>query len=125
MLFRSQPVQEVRAPDGAVVRRPQPVFLGRAMTTETAATLRTLMRQVVDDGTGTAANVAGLDIAGKTGTAETGTEGRNDAWFIGFAPVEAPRYAFAVLVEDSEGTGGDVAAPIAAAVVKALTESAS
>ena len=120
-----QPVQEVRAPDGSVVRRPQPVFLGRAMTTETAATLRTLMRQVVDDGTGTAANVAGLDIAGKTGTAETGTEGRNDAWFIGFAPVEAPRYAFAVLVEDSEGTGGDVAAPIAAAVVKALTESAS
>ena len=73
-LVEPQPVQEVRAPDGAVVRRPQPVFLGRAMTTETAATLRTLMRQVVDDGTGTAANVAGLDIAGKTGTAETGTE---------------------------------------------------
>ncbi len=124
-LVEPQPVQEVRAPDGSVVRRPQPVFLGRAMTTETAATLRGLMRQVVDDGTGTAANVAGLDIAGKTGTAETGTEGRNDAWFIGFAPVDAPRYAFAVLVENTEGTGGDVAAPIAAAVVQALTESAS
>lgn len=124
-LVEPQPVQEVRAPDGSVVRRPQPVFLGRAMTTETAATLRGLMRQVVDDGTGTAANVAGLAIAGKTGTAETGTEGRNDAWFIGFAPVDAPRYAFAVLVENTEGTGGDVAAPIAAAVVQALTESAS
>ena len=124
-LVEPQPVQEVRAPDGSVVRRPQPVFLGRAMTTETAATLRGLMREVVDDGTGSAANVAGLDIAGKTGTAETGEEGRNDAWFIGFAPASAPRYAFAVLVEDTEGTGGDVAAPIAAAVVQALTESAS
>ena len=119
-IVEPQPVQEVRAPDGSVLRRPQPVFLGRAMTTETAATLRLLMKEVVDDGTGTAANVAGLDVAGKTGTAETGTAGRNDAWFIGFAPAEAPRYAFAVLVEDTEGTGGDVAAPIAAAVLQAL-----
>ncbi|MEI6687977.1 MAG: penicillin-binding protein 2 [Thermoleophilia bacterium] len=120
-----QPVQEVRAPDGSVVRRPQPVYLGRAMTTETAATLRQLMKDVVDDGTGTAANVAGLDVAGKTGTAETGRDGKNDAWFIGFAPAEAPRYAFAVLVENTDGTGGDIAAPIAASVLRALTEPAS
>ncbi|MGI9116839.1 MAG: peptidoglycan D,D-transpeptidase FtsI family protein [Gaiellales bacterium] len=120
-IVEPQPVREVHAPDGSVVRRPSPVYLGRAMTTETAATLRTLMKDVVDDGTGTAANVAGLDVAGKTGTAETGREGRNDAWFIGFAPAEAPRFAFAVLVEDTEGTGGDVAAPIAASVLRALT----
>jgi peptidoglycan glycosyltransferase len=124
-LVAPQPVQEVRAPDGAVVRRPQPVYLGRAMTTETAAELRQLMRDVVDDGTGAAASVDGLDVAGKTGTAETGREGRNDAWFIGFAPAEAPRYAFAVLVEDTEGTGGDVAAPIAASVLRALIGSTS
>jgi peptidoglycan glycosyltransferase len=95
------------------------------MTTETAAELRQLMRDVVDDGTGAAASVDGLDVAGKTGTAETGREGRNDAWFIGFAPAEAPRYAFAVLVEDTEGTGGDVAAPIAASVLRALIGSTS
>ena len=95
------------------------------MTTETAAILRQLMKDVVDDGTGAAANVAGLDVAGKTGTAETGKDGKNDAWFIGFAPAEAPRFAFAVLVENTDGTGGDVAAPIAASVLRALTEPAS
>ena len=92
---------------------------------ETAATLRILMQEVVDDGTGAAASVDGLDVAGKTGTAETGRDGRNDAWFIGFAPASAPRYAFAVLVEDTAGTGGDVAAPIAASVLRALTGSSS
>ncbi len=120
-IIQPEPVQEVRAPDGSVVRRPSPVYLGRAMTTETAATLRGLMKQVVDEGTGSAAAVAGLDVAGKTGTAETGRAGKNDAWFIGFAPAEASRFAFAVLVEDVDGTGGDVAAPIAAAVLRALT----
>ena len=124
-IVEPQPVREVRAPDGSVVRRPQPVFLGRAMTAETAAILRRLMKEVVDDGTGTAADVAGLDVAGKTGTAETGTQGLNDAWFIGFAPAEAPRYAFAVIVESTEGTGGDVAAPIAAAVLQALAGTSS
>ncbi len=120
-LVQPEPVLEVRAPDGSVARRPTTVYLGRAMTTETAATLRALMRQVVDEGTGAAAAVQGLDVAGKTGTAETGRAGHNDAWFIGFAPSNAPRFAFAVLVEDVAGTGGDVAAPIAAEVLRALT----
>jgi peptidoglycan glycosyltransferase len=93
------------------------------MTTETAGELRLLMQQVVDEGTGAAADVEGLDVAGKTGTAETGEEGLNDAWFIGFAPASAPRYAIAVLVERTEGTGGDVAAPIAADVLRALSGS--
>jgi peptidoglycan glycosyltransferase len=84
-----------------------------------------IMQEVVDDGTGAAASVDGLDVAGKTGTAETGRDGRNAAWFIGFAPASAPRYAFAVLVEDTAGTGGDVAAPIAASVLRALTGSSS
>lgn len=122
-LVQPQAVQEVRAPDGSVTRRPQAVFLGRAMTTETAGELRLLMQQVVDEGTGAAADVEGLDVAGKTGTAETGEEGLNDAWFIGFAPASAPRYAIAVLVERTAGTGGDVAAPIAADVLRALSGS--
>ncbi len=124
-VVQPEPVQEVRAPDGSIVRRPMPVYLGRAMTTETASALRTLMKQVVDDGTGAAAAVVGLDVAGKTGTAETGRVGKNDAWFIGFAPSNAPRFAFAVLLEDVDGTGGDLAAPIAADVLRALTAQVS
>lgn len=124
-LVRPQPVREIRAPDGSVTRRPSPEFLGRAMSAETAATLAGLMRQVVDEGTGGAARIEGLDVAGKTGTAETGREGLNNAWFIGFAPSSAPRYAIAVLVEEVDGTGGDVAAPIAARVLRALAGQAS
>ncbi len=120
-VVQPEPVQEVRAPNGSVTRRPSPTFLGRAMTTETAAQLRLLMQEVVDDGTGAAARVEGLDVAGKTGTAEKGEDGLNDAWFIGFAPATAPRFAFAIIVEGVSGTGGDVAAPIAADVLRALT----
>jgi len=121
-VVQPQPVREVRAPDGSVTRRPTPSYLGRAMTPTTAAELALLMRQVVDEGSGGAARTDGLDVAGKTGTAETGREGRNNAWFIGFAPASSPRFAIAVLVEDVPGTGGDVAAPIASAVLRTLAE---
>ena len=78
-----------------------------------------MMRRVVEEGTGTAAALSGLSVAGKTGTAETGQAGRNQAWFIGFAPAQAPTVAVAVVIEDSPSTGGVVAAPVAAAVMKA------
>ena len=73
-----------------------------------------MMELVVQSGTGTAAQIPGIPVAGKTGTAETGREGRNDVWFIGFAPADAPRFAVAVLLSDQTGTGGAIAAPIAA-----------
>ncbi len=81
-----------------------------------------MMRSVVREGTGTAAALAGLEVAGKTGTAETGVPGRNQAWFIGFAPAANPEVAVAVLVEDTSGTGGEEAAPIAAQVMRAAIE---
>jgi peptidoglycan glycosyltransferase len=80
---------------------------------------------VVNNGTGTAAKIAGLTVAGKTGTAQHATNAAPHAWFIAFAPAENPVVAVAVLIEDGgnlnkEATGGRVAAPIARAVIKAV-----
>jgi peptidoglycan glycosyltransferase len=78
------------------------------------------MEAVVQAGTGTAAQIPGIRVAGKTGTAETGRQGRNQTAFIAFAPVEAPRVAIAVMLENQSGTGGSTAAPIAKQVLQAL-----
>jgi peptidoglycan glycosyltransferase len=94
------------------------------MTPATADALTSMMEQVVQRGTGTRARIPGITVAGKTGTAQTTPNAAPHAWFIGFAPAEAPRYAVAVLVEHggnlgNEATGGAVAGPIAAAMLKA------
>ena len=119
-------MQEIRASDGTVVRRYQPKQWRRTMTPATAAILNGFMRSVVasPNGTGTAARIPGIAVAGKTGTAES-PPGAPHAWFIAFAPAEAPRYAVAVIVEHagdegSERTGGRVAAPIAAQMLTTL-----
>jgi peptidoglycan glycosyltransferase len=84
-----------------------------------------MMVDVVNQGTGTAAQIDGVQVAGKTGTAQT-TAGENPhAWFISFAPANAPKYAVAVIVEHggnfgSEATGGHIAAPIAKTVLQNL-----
>jgi len=114
----------IRASDGTVVRRYQPKAWRRAMTAPTAAILNGFMRNVVASGTGTAAQIPGITVAGKTGTAEA-PGGHPHAWFIAFAPAEAPRYAISVIIErggneGSEATGGRVAAPVAAQVLTAL-----
>ena len=74
-----------------------------------------MMQQVVSGGTGYAARIAGVKVAGKTGTAEN-PHGASDAWFIGFAPADEPEIAVAVVVENG-GAGGEVAAPIARQVM--------
>jgi peptidoglycan glycosyltransferase len=114
----------IRASDGTVVRRYQPKEWRRAMTAPTAAILNGFMRNVVASGTGTAAQIPGITVAGKTGTAQA-PGGHPHAWFIAFAPAEAPRYAISVIVErggneGSEATGGRVAAPVAAQVLTTL-----
>jgi peptidoglycan glycosyltransferase len=89
----------------------------RATSAATAATVRDYMIQVVQRGTGTAAQLPGVTVAGKTGTAQTTPGAAPHAWFVAFAPADAPQYAIAVLVEHgggrTEATGGRVAAPIA------------
>ena len=76
-----------------------------------SASLKNALRYVVEQGTGQAAGIPGLSVAGKTGTADN-PHGRPHAWFVGFAPVENPRLALAVVVENA-GEGGRFAAPIA------------
>jgi len=95
----------------------------RVMSEDTAATLNDMMQSVVAEGTGTAAALSGIDVAGKTGTAEIDIEGGvNQAWFIGFAPADDPEIAVAATVERTSGFGGTVAGPIAKAVMEAILQ---
>ena len=117
-------VAEIRDADGVVVDRVDADEWRRAMSAPTAATLTTLMRDVVENGTGGNAAIPGIPVAGKTGTAQA-PDGPNHAWFIGFAPADNPVYAIAVLVEHGgelgdEATGGRVAAPVAGQVLASL-----
>lgn len=89
--------------------------VGRAMPENEAADLAAMMEQVVREGTGTAASLPGVRVAGKTGSAERGSRGtETQPWFIGFAPADQPRVAVAVTLENvAGGQGGVDAAPIA------------
>ena len=86
------------------------------MSRAVAGQVAEMMRAVVAYGTGTAASSALATVNGKTGTAEVGQGIKTDAWFVGYAPAEAPRVVVAVLIVHG-GVGGDVAAPIARAMI--------
>lgn len=109
-------VQQVIAPGGAIVQQAKPTEVGSVMSPTTAQTLNLMMQQVVLTGTGVEGALPGVKVAGKTGTAERGSA--NQAWFIAFAPADSPRVTIAVTIENTTGTGGEVAAPLAAAVMK-------
>lgn len=118
-------VQEVLSPDLTTLSQAEPTELSTAVSPEVAAKLKLAMVGVVESGTGTAARIPGISVAGKTGTAQHGAGQPPHAWFAGLAPAEDPRVAVAVIVEDggsagSEATGGRVAAPIAKAVMAAV-----
>jgi peptidoglycan glycosyltransferase len=107
--------------DGRVKERIQPDLQAVVMKPETAEQLAAMMSRVVEEGTGTAAALEGITVAGKTGTAEVGANREfTQPWFICFAPVENPRLAVAVTVERTTGQGGTVAAPIAKSVLEAV-----
>ena len=100
-----------------------PTVYNQVMKPSTAQQVGQMMTQVVKEGTGTAAALSGITVAGKTGTAQVGTMGSNltQPWFIAYAPVENPRVAIAVTVERTQGGfGGTVAAPIAKSVIETL-----
>jgi len=112
-------VQKVVDPDGRTVDEPLPEEAERVMSGDSAAKVADMMKNVVKEGTGTAAALEGVDVAGKTGTAEVNLQGLNDPWFIGFTD----RYAVAVVFERVQGgTGGTIAAPVAKAVLERLGE---
>jgi peptidoglycan glycosyltransferase len=90
----------------------------RVVSKKVAATMTRLMENVVTGGTGTGANIAGAQVAGKTGTAEVDVDGKrkNHAWFVAFAPSGAPEVAVSV-VSELGGVGGQVAAPLAGRIL--------
>jgi peptidoglycan glycosyltransferase len=120
-LMEPQLTDRIVRKDGRVKERIQPDLQSVVMSAKTADELTNMMSRVVEEGTGTAAALAGIRVAGKTGTAEVGVNREfTQPWFICFAPVEDPRMAVAVTVERTTGQGGTVAAPIAKSVLEAL-----
>jgi penicillin-binding protein A len=121
-LIRPRLTERIVGQDGRVEEKIDPATQSQVMKPESADQLAQMMASVVNEGTGTAAALSGVDVAGKTGTAEIKGGQLNQVWFIGFAPVESPRYAIAVTLEDQPpGTsGGRDAAPLAAQVLQAL-----
>jgi penicillin-binding protein A len=108
---------------GRTVETVHPSVYSQVMKPSTAASLTDMMRRVVEEGTGTAANLNGVNVAGKTGTASVGATGSNidDPWFIGFGPIGNPKVAVAVTLEHiPNGYGGTYAAPIAARIIQLL-----
>jgi penicillin-binding protein A len=118
-LMKPQIWSRVVDPDGRVVKRLDPSQYSRPIDAQTAAELTTAMEGVVSEGTGTNAAIPGVQVAGKTGTAETpgneacgGGSEENQAWFIGFVPADEPKIAIAATVGCTTEFGNDVAAPI-------------
>ena len=90
VVMRPYVVEKITEPDGSTVSRTQPHELSRAVSPQTAAQLTQMMQAVVQSGTGTTAQIPGVSVAGKTGTAETGVPGLNTTSFIAFVPADAP-----------------------------------
>jgi peptidoglycan glycosyltransferase len=118
-LMKPQIWNRVVDSDGRVVKRLSPSTYSEPVSAKTAEELTTAMEGVVSEGTGTNAAIPGVQVAGKTGTAETpgnkacgGGENENQAWFMGFAPANNPKIAIAATVSCTEQFGNDVAAPI-------------
>ena len=115
-------LSEIRNDEGEVTETYRPEEWKQAVSSSVAQQVKDMMVGVVERGTGTAARLPGIQVAGKTGTAQTGLE-TNHVWFISFAPANDPQIAVAVMLENlptaSEATGGGLAAPIARAVIQA------
>jgi peptidoglycan glycosyltransferase len=110
-------------PSGVTVETIKPRVYKQVMTARVAGEITQMMRRVVEEGTGTPAQLGGISVAGKTGTASIGPPGAGltEPWFIGFAPVGNPKVAVAVTIERTQGGfGGSVAAPIARDVIQTL-----
>jgi peptidoglycan glycosyltransferase len=122
-------VSEILSPSGQTIQTFPPKVYGNPVTPTVADEMTTMMESVVQRGTGIYAQIQGVQVAGKTGTAQHGTSAKPDAWFVSFLPQgqNAPSIAVAVVVLDggslgSEATGGQVAAPIAKKVLEAALQ---
>jgi peptidoglycan glycosyltransferase len=117
-------VREIRDPEGRILRQFDPSEYGKPLSELNAGILTEMMVSVVQAGTGTAAQIPGVTVAGKTGTAQTAEGEAPHAWFVSFAPADDPQIAVAVVVLNggdlgSEATGGQLSAPIARSLIEA------
>jgi penicillin-binding protein A len=125
-LMEPQVVDRIVSPEGTRILKTRPTLIRRSVSRDTANAVAQMMRLAVERGTGTAAQISGYSVGGKTGTGETGIEGSNTTWFIAFASrdEESPaEVAIAVVLQNQSGTGGETAAPIARAVMEAILRS--
>ncbi|TCC56910.1 penicillin-binding protein 2 [Kribbella pittospori] len=118
-------VQNVKTADLKTVSETKPESLHQAVTPEVASQLTTMMIDVVNNGTGKPGRISGIQVAGKTGTAQTAPDRPPFAWFTAFAPADDPKVAVAVLIEKAnisrdDIAGGKLAAPIAKSVMEAV-----
>ena len=118
--MRPHLIERILSPGGKTVTHFKPERLGQPIKRQTADELTRMMELAVEGGTGTAAQIPGVRVAGKTGTAETGRANVNTTWFVSFAPADNPKIVVAVVVENQPGGfGGTVAAPIAKQLMEA------
>ncbi len=116
-------VKEVRSPDGVILDKSAASVRTRALPEDTANTLGDMMRQVVTEGNLTAAQIPGVEVAGKTGTAQN-SSGQPHSWWVSFAPAGDPDIAVAVMIENggeisAEGDAATPAIPVATNIIKA------
>jgi peptidoglycan glycosyltransferase len=118
-LMKPYLVDHVTAPDLSVIDRTDPEEMSEPISADVADQLTEMMTSVVERGTGRRAQIDGVEVAGKTGTAENAADADDHNWFIGFAPADDPTIAVAVFVRNGGSTGGDLSAPIARSVIEA------
>ena len=116
-LMKPYLVDSVRAPDLTVIDQTDPQVMSHPVSSQVADELTTMMTSVVTNGTGKKAQIPGVQVAGKTGTAQTDPEANDNSWFVGFAKGQHP-IAVAVFVKGGGRTGGDISAPIAKQVMQ-------
>ncbi|HVD27348.1 MAG TPA: penicillin-binding transpeptidase domain-containing protein, partial [Mycobacteriales bacterium] len=119
-LMKPYLVSQVQAPDLTVIDKTDPEEMSRPVSEEVAGQLTEMMTSVVNKGTGRRARIDGVQVAGKTGTAENSAD--DHSWFIGFAPADDPKIAVAIFIKNGGGTGGGIAAPIAHDVMQAYLD---
>lgn len=113
-------IKSVTAPDLTVIQPFQPTVFSTPISAASSATLTQLMVNNVTNGAAGNGRISGVDVAGKTGTAQNGEGQPLTLWFTGFAPANDPRIAVAVVVENGTSFGNVVAAPIARKVIEAV-----
>jgi peptidoglycan glycosyltransferase len=117
-------ISQVLGPDLTVLQSTNPSAFGRAMSIENSKILRDMMVGVVTKGTASKAAISGIAVGGKTGTAENAPGEPAHAWFVGLAPSDQSKVAVAVVLQNGGGatevSGNSLAAPIAAAVMRAV-----